>query len=287
MRRMKQQFDNFYHEDQLIIPKLSNDWEIKPSNKIDYINLYSKKLNQTFLISVNYLVDFLNFNDLSIDSKNKIKANIIFDKYLNMVLEEDYLYWKQKDEKEKAIANQKLKSGYVYELENGLRFVYLGEKYVSELIKDKYISINRISEITKRHYILLHDEVVELTEYIYNDSDKKVLTKKETEDILNDYYETNFSLVYFNDKDIKNPKYGMVKTQISSPFIRIGDKYYTKVTNSNNLDTCWLFDEDYKKENLSFEFEVDLREEFSKGKSILIKDNPSNDIELVRFGVIQ
>jgi len=286
MKRMKQQFDNFYHNDNLIIPALTNDWTVIPSNKIDHINLYSKKLDQTILIAVNYLVDFLNFNNIQIDSKNRLSSNIVFDKYLNMVLEEDYVYWKNKDDKEKAIENQDLKIGFVYTLEDGLKCVYLGSRFVSELIKDKYIRLDRITDISKKHYVLLHDEVIELTEYVYEDSANKVISKEEAQDILTDFYQTNYSIVYFGDKDVKNPQYGMVNADISSPFIKIGDEYYTKVQNSNNLDTCWLFDEGYKKGALDFEFEVKLDEEFSKGRSIPIKDNKSEEITLVRFGLV-
>jgi len=283
---MKNIFNSFYQNDVLIKPELASDWTVVKSNKINYINIQSKKINQTILIPVDNFVNFLNDEDIKLNG-TKINGSFIFDTKLNMISEYEYKIWKHSDETNANIENKDLKVGYVYSLDSGLKCIYLGYKYVSELILDKYISFDRITEITKKKYILLHDEVIELREYIYDDSDNSALSENSCEELLKEYYDTQNNITYFEDKNIENPTYGFVKTVNPSPFLKVGDKYYTKVQNSNNIDTCWLFGRKYIKSDNKFEFELELNgRDFSQGGCIPITQNKSEEIELVRIGVI-
>lgn len=262
----------------------SNDWKIVFSDIVNIIRINSKKLDKNLDIPIKYFIDFLNDNNISklTNSLEDVLFGrvVIFDKNHNLYVE-DNLY-----EKEEILIDKDLIVGGKYLLCDNV-VTYLGERYISELLLDKYIRFDRVSDISKKRFVLTNNNEVKfvnsnLEEVNYND----IASLEDCDKVLKEYFDNNFSLVYFSKKDFNDtPEYGFIESDAKeSPFIKIGKSFFTKVQNSNNIKGSSRFKKGDR--NYSFEFKLDLNGKSFNSVTAIPLDINDEDIALQRIGII-
>ena len=172
---------------------------------------------------------------------------------------------------------------------NNEKVIYLGARFVSKMIPNKYIRFDRITKIKKIQYILKNDSIIELDGILKEFESIKVLTEQECSRLLTFFYRHNFNLTYFSKNDLKgNLDYGFIDCEecIISPFVKINDAFYTKVQNSKSIGMTNFFFKDHKFKNNSFEFKLELNgKSFNYVDAVPVKENSKSTLQ--RIGIIK
>jgi hypothetical protein len=220
-------FKSFKSNKSTIKPELTDDWILKGLWSDGTITIESKKLNHTIHdISSEVFFKYISSNKISIDENMVINSTFIIGTDRNIYTIEQYTKWKNKfDSKNSTIINQKdYKIGYKYKTTCGSIVVYLGYRFVSNVItstkKDEIKTYNKFSKIKKVHYYTYFDR-----------SEYTALEKKST-------LKFNEELGIFNffEEDISENKKILEKTIKNNPVFKTMFKLYISNINELNID---------------------------------------------------
>ena len=264
---------------------MANDFKLLFSGVKNELKLYSENLKREIYIPVNDFVTFLNKNKISKESESL--DDILFG--INIIVDENEKIHVEKEFINKDFYQEGLNEGQSY-IYNGEEVIYLGERYMSTLFENKYISFERISKIKKKQFMLKNSKVVELKEELIKIESKKILSKIECSELLHIYYIKNLNITYFSKKDIAGTvKYGFInfKECDSSPFAKINGSYYTKVQNSKNLKESSLFEKYILFTKNAFYFKLDLKgKSFNYVEAVQLNIEGIEEVNLQRIGII-
>ena len=264
-----------------------DDLKIVVSDTENILKLHSDKKNKDVFIDVSYFVDFLNRNKITKLSNSL--DDILLDSHI--IVHRDGSFYVENDFLNKFISpysyQNDLVLGNSYLLDDK-EVIYLGYRYVSTLFINKYIRFDRISNIVKKQYILIDNVVEELNTKLISKDNLQKLSQKKCDELLHNFYLNHFEITYFNKSNIEDEvNYGFVKCNdcLESPFIKIGEAFYTKVQNSNNINTSSKFNRNEIFKENSFEFKLLLN-----GKSFnSVEAEPivgKNSFSLQRIGLL-
>jgi len=136
-------------------PEISNGFKImNMDDDYDEIVIESND-GQLFSIKSNLLIKFLLTNKAKF-TLNYINFSFIIDAYNSPKTYEEYFEWKEKSEKDEENQYEKefLVAGNYYELDDGTKFLYLGERYTVSW-KIKKLGDLQITKPVKKYWALI------------------------------------------------------------------------------------------------------------------------------------